>query len=410
MGIEMPAAIAEPLAWVGMNWPKGDETAMDRLHDDWQQFAQSLDRMRLELNSVQSGIRDSVHGDMQKAIEEQLNALMSGDQSLETLVAQANDIADCCNTMSNELVVLKVIFLTELAALLIYVTFLLATAEINWSAPIEIAQAIFAGRMTLTEAVDMVVRRILAKLLEKGLEEFAATSTKDMARLLGKDLVTGFGAKAFDGAIVEGSRKLGFTLLAQVRDNALWDKPMDPGELISKTLVSATAGAALSPIATKADTLISKRGDSTATHLQTIIRARINTEDPSTPKRMLKILVREGLEAGVRTGNGWGKDTLPGKVTGPATTFSENVVIGPGFEQTWNQGSQPGVENPHSLAPAPTAESSGGASISDAGPTVGSPTAATAEQSARSLLRHLAGLPGRSRDGGRACVDRLGDT
>ncbi|GAB92220.1 hypothetical protein GORHZ_168_00170 [Gordonia rhizosphera NBRC 16068] len=378
----MPAAVSWPLGLVGMEWPKGDETAMDRLNDDWEQFAHRVELIRSELNSVSAGIGHSVEGDMQKAIDAQLDSLLSGDMSLERLIAQADDIAHCCNTMSNEIFVLKMIFVVELVALALYVTFLLATAEINWSAPIEIAQAVFEGRMTLAEAVDMVVRRILAKLLEKGLEEFAATSTKDMARLLGKDLVTGFGAKAFDGAIVEGSRKLGFTLLAQVRDNALWDKPMDPGELISKTLVSATAGAALSPIAAKADTLISKRGDSTATHLQTIIRARINTEDPSTPRRMLNIVLREGLEAGVRTGNWWGKETLPGKVTGPATTFAENVVIGPGFEQTWNQGSQPGVENPHSVAPAPTAESSGGASISDGRPTVGSPTTATAEQSA----------------------------
>ncbi|MGV9712479.1 WXG100-like domain-containing protein [Gordonia sp. NPDC003424] len=307
-----------------MKWPQGDETAMDRLHDDWTQFAHELAGIRAQLQAVSGGIGHSIEGDTQKAIDAQLNSILSGDESLARLIEQANAIADDCNTMSNELVVLKTIFIVELTALALYVYFLMATAEINWAAPGEIAQAIVQGRMTLTEAVDMVVRRILAKLLEKGIEEFASTSTKEMVELLGRDLAKDLVLKAAKSATTEGAKKLAFTSVDQVRDKVLWDKSLDPEDLVSKTVVSATVGAATAPIGHKVEELIGNRGDAGASKLVNKLGAGPDVSDPSA-------LSRAGAHL-VNGANWWGKDTLPGKVTNPLTAGGEKLATVAGLD------------------------------------------------------------------------------
>ncbi|MYR07558.1 hypothetical protein GTV32_15155 [Gordonia sp. SID5947] len=384
MGMELPGAIAGPLGWVGMEWPKGDESAMDRLNDDWERFARNVSAIQSELNSVAGGIGHSIDGDMQTALDAQLKAILSGDQSLEKLITQAADIAECCNTMSNEILVLKVIFITELVALATYVAFLVATSEFNWSAPIEIAQAVLEGRLTLTEAVELVARRILAKLLEKGIEEFGSASTKEMAKLLGKDLLHNVRGKAFNAAIIEGSKKLAFTSLDQVRDNVLWDKPMDPKELIEKTTVSAVTGAALSPIAAKVDDLVTNRGDDTAKGLVNILGPGRAADKPSARQKAIEPLVGFG--------NWWGKDTLPGKLIGPATKYAEERIVGPGLESNWERGEQPGTEEPHSIPSEPSAERSGASpSIGPAsGPIVSSRDSQTATPAANGTVPGIA--------------------
>ncbi|MFW0783843.1 hypothetical protein AAFP35_04930 [Gordonia sp. CPCC 206044] len=365
----MPAAVTWPLGLVGMEWPKGDETAMDRLNHDWEQFAHKVELIRTQLDSVASGVGHSVEGDMQKALDAQLSSLLSGDLSLDKLVDQANDIADCCDTMSTEIFVLKLIFITELVALAAYVAFLIATSEVNWSAPIEIAEAIFAGRMTLTEAINLVVRRIMAKLLEKGIEQFATTSTKEMAKLLGKDLVSGLGAKAFDGAIVEGANKLAFTTLAQVRDNVLWEKPIDPKEVIAKSAASAATGALFSPLSRKAESIIGTADDRLKNRLSAAVAAPEGTT--RTRDKVTEVLGN----AAIKTGTAWGNDKLPSKVvpgTGPADK-ALGTATGPAVDYL-AQPTEQTHEDPHSVAPdsapaEPTASPSATPTRGDSMPT-----------------------------------------
>lgn len=227
MGIECPAVLTVPLSLIGMDWPKGDEDAMNRLHDGWIQYARTIIDADSDLAQVSKTVDHSVGGDTQHAIHEQLRLLQSGDKSLTELVEEAKFIGERCAMMSTELTALKCVFIVELVALWIFIEVAMATAFANWGAPAEIAAEEMATQLTLRQVIEEMIGRIL--------EEF---TVKNFVRNAAKN----FAMEATKKAITES--------LGQGRDHWMWGTGYDAKKVATESLTSGVAGAALTPLST----------------------------------------------------------------------------------------------------------------------------------------------------------------
>ena len=335
MGMEMPAFITEPLSWTGMEWPKGDETAMGELSDAWKQYHDALQNISRELESVRHGFDTIGSGQAFDAIYQTLGSVASEDMS--ELIDGADHLSDCCDTMAVELYILKMVFLVELSVLLTYVYFLLATAEINWSAPLEIAQAILGGQMTLREAVDLAVRKILAKILEKSIEEIAETGIKDLAKeaaqKVGGDIAAKYATQELRDAAkkevltdmaVEATKKAVFTTRDQVRDRVLWDKPIDAGDIAKKTAIAGLTGGVMS----QPSRFVAKATGVERTE-EWLVDDMHPVETPSIGRSAIK-------------GSVWAaSDFVVNRETGIVSKQVDRLIVTPFVEGDWRADSQP---------------------------------------------------------------------
>lgn len=200
MGMELPGWLTGTLGAIGMEWPKGDETALDRMADHWTSFGSDVDQLTGDLVTAANSVLDSIDGETHDALQTHLQQFFSGDKSLEKLKQDAEYLAECCSNTSNEILALKIIFIVELVALAAFIIAAAATAWINWGAPAEILAEELLTQATLRMAVKNTIERIAIKFAERALEQIGANTFKDIAVQAG--IKAGIGALTGSGVEV----------------------------------------------------------------------------------------------------------------------------------------------------------------------------------------------------------------
>ncbi|MFW0796537.1 hypothetical protein AAFP30_22200 [Gordonia sp. CPCC 205515] len=328
MGMECPAVLTVPLGLIGMEWPKGDEDAMDRLHAGWHQYAFDINEALGDINAVSSTIDTSIRGDTQKAIHEQLKMLQSGDRSLHELAEQAEFLAERCDMMSTELTALKVIFIVELIALMIFIEIALATAYVNWGAPAEIAAEEAATQLTLRQVIEQMVERIL--------EEF---TVKAFLKNAGKNFAMEAAKTAIEESLKEG------------RDHWMWGTGYDVKKVAGESLKSGLAGAALTPLSTPVEKV-------TGTLF----------EGGLTPLLSRGLQNNPGLRFGADVLANQLKDKGNEQLLDKPTQTAKSQL-----ESAWKWLTKPEPKNPHSAPSSPDATPASPTSVPSATPSPGTP-------------------------------------
>ncbi|MBF6171452.1 hypothetical protein [Nocardia blacklockiae] len=173
--------LADGLGWaVGMEWPEGNEDLMWELADDWRAAASSLDGIGRDIDDAIAAIRAAYpEGAGGEQMIRQLQAMRTGEGSVEELVKWFNGVAETADATGNEF---------EYTKLMFYATLVMLAAEIAlvWlfppTAPAEEALLIAGTRV----GVRMLVRRLLTRLSEQGLKHalMAALKSPFAKRLL----------------------------------------------------------------------------------------------------------------------------------------------------------------------------------------------------------------------------------
>lgn len=262
MGIELPGALTTPLSLIGMEWPKGDETAMDRLNVHWSGFASDVNDLADDLSTLGTDILSTIEGDTHDALETHIKQFFNGDKSLQELIKDAEYLADCCSTTSNEILALKILYIVELVALAAILVALAASAWINWGAPAEMAAAQLVTRAAIEVAVKKTIQTIARKLAEKALKEIAKDLGQAALRKLGAkgltDLALQLSTRAGIGAGIGSGTELG----KQILDNVLSGKDptdIDWGKVADAAKTGAVSSVALAPVAMPLKTSIGRK-------------------------------------------------------------------------------------------------------------------------------------------------------
>ncbi|MFW0783838.1 hypothetical protein AAFP35_04905 [Gordonia sp. CPCC 206044] len=243
MGMELPGALTGTLALIGMEWPEGDETAMDRMSDHWTSFESDVATLATDLTALAGGILATIEGPTNAALTQHLQQFFSGDTSLEQLQKEATFLAECCNNTSNEILTLKIFYIVELVALAAFIAIAIASAWINWGAPAEIAAAEVATQLTLRAAIQRAVQQIIAKLAQLSIKQIGSAVMRRIGANTLKDVAVQLGIKAGIGALT-GS---GVELTKQLALKLAADKDVDWGKVGMAGVTGAAANVLLSP-------------------------------------------------------------------------------------------------------------------------------------------------------------------
>lgn len=326
MGIELPSALTTPLGWIGLEWPKGDETAMFRMHGYYSQYASEVDQLIPELRSLCTSTLEGFQGPARDALEKDLEEFFSGEQQLQQLVSDAQKIASSSEVQAETILALKILFIVELTALAVSIAIFTASAVVNWGAPAEEAAEIAATRAAVKEAIDAAVNRVkkkieelllkeLRKQLEKELENGLKDLTKkDIAKFAGKELARG-AKNAGKDAMTSGALNTIDDDVHAVVQLANGQKP-DLGSIEKSFVTGAMAGAVMSPASRVVGLGTSRAWNKMAGQLSIGERLTTGTSDrkwSSRAKSLGRVFLGDGR---VNTTDGsanpfWGKDRSP---------------------------------------------------------------------------------------------------
>ncbi len=165
MGMELPGQLTTPLGWLGMTWPEGDETALSRMSDYWEDYADEVTAIAEGLQQAAVGVLDSIEGDTHDALKKSLDEFFNGEKSIYEVIDDAQYLAQGAQKSSDIVLAMKISFIVELIALLAFVIAALASSPINWGAGAQITARILLGRVSLTAIRRFAVQQIRVALM-----------------------------------------------------------------------------------------------------------------------------------------------------------------------------------------------------------------------------------------------------
>ena len=180
MGIEIPAGLQWVSYLAGEQWPKGDETAMFQIGDDWNSSSQQMSDLVPKLQQAQSQTASVVTGQTASAIAAQFQSLLSGDTSVQNLASSMSSLGSLATQTGTQIQYTKLQILSTLAIAAGEIAYALSSVEwtfgasLAWIPPIE----------AITIAV---VRQLVSQLIKRLLAAVAETLTKTGLRQLLKD-------------------------------------------------------------------------------------------------------------------------------------------------------------------------------------------------------------------------------
>lgn len=245
MGMELPGTLTGPLALIGMEWPEGDETALDRMSDHWTTFGSDVNALTNDLTTLAGGILSTIEGPTHDALSQHLQQFFTGDKSLDQLQKEAQYLAECSTNTANEILTLKIFYIVELVALAAFIAAAIASAWINWGAPAEIAAAEMATQFSLRAAIEKAVQQIITKLAELSIENIGPAIMRSIGANTLKDVAVQLSIKAGVGAL-SGS---GMEFTKQLTLHLAADKDVDWGNIALAGVQGAGANILLAPAA-----------------------------------------------------------------------------------------------------------------------------------------------------------------
>ncbi|OXR45399.1 hypothetical protein B7C42_02524 [Nocardia cerradoensis] len=172
MGIEIPTE----LQWVAKyvvgagDWPKGDETAMRRLADGWDQLADALTEIQTDAGSVTTSALAAVDGKTHEAIKEFWDQV-AGDKGLwPGLIEEVKGLSKDLDDTATDIEHTKYVIIATLVILAIQMIQAIATACTGIGAPAaaaEEAAAQVAARLTIRQIIKWLIQKISTRALAK---------------------------------------------------------------------------------------------------------------------------------------------------------------------------------------------------------------------------------------------------
>ncbi|GIF12968.1 hypothetical protein [Actinoplanes teichomyceticus] len=201
MTITLPAELAEPLSWIGLEWPEADE---DRLQADGQVWIDHATRLRAHAERSTATARRvwlDNEGATVEAFERWWNGADGPGRHLQEAATAAELVGGALIAMAGVTIGLKAALIAQLTALAVEVGQAIATATVTAGAtlaeiPVWIALARTACRKLIHEAMALIEREIAAMLrraatmLERaGARRFAETTVRGSQRTAFKGLM-----------------------------------------------------------------------------------------------------------------------------------------------------------------------------------------------------------------------------
>ncbi|NKY48145.1 scabin-related ADP-ribosyltransferase [Nocardia cerradoensis] len=172
MGIEIPTE----LQWVAKyvvgagDWPKGDETAMRRLADGWDQLADALTEIQADAGSVTTSALAAVDGKTHEAIKEFWDQV-AGDKGLwPGLIEEVKGLSKDLDDTATDIEHTKYVIIATLVIFAIQMIQAIATACTGIGAPAaaaEEAAAQVAARLTIRQIIKWLIQKISTRALAK---------------------------------------------------------------------------------------------------------------------------------------------------------------------------------------------------------------------------------------------------
>ncbi|MFW0795795.1 hypothetical protein AAFP30_18435 [Gordonia sp. CPCC 205515] len=245
MGIELPGGLTEALSWVGMNWPEGDETALDRVSDDWQTFGTAVVSIGNELQTVTQGLLGSLEsGQTRDAFHDHLSSFFEGDKSLEELVKDAESLAEAASSTSNEVLALKIIYIAELIEVTIYVAAVAFSMFFgNAAGPAAIAARVAIARVAMRIALQAAKRAIINAVRKRAIKELLKSAAKQAGKTAARN-ARGIGLTVG----VDTAIGVGREFQDQLIRNRITGEDFDVDDIIAAGVTSGVASLILSPV------------------------------------------------------------------------------------------------------------------------------------------------------------------
>ncbi|BBX39881.1 WXG100-like domain-containing protein [Mycobacterium simiae] len=232
MGIEIPPGLQWVAYLAGEKWPKGDETAMFQISDDWTAASQQMLDVVPKLQQAQSQAASAVTGQTADGVAAQFQSLLSGDTSIQNLANSMAALGSLAKETGAQIQYTKLQILSTLAIAAAEIAYALSAvdwtffASLAWIPPIE---AITIA--VVEELAAQLVRRLIAALAE--------TLTMTGLRQLLKDAAVGAAVGTAIGFVQDLAIEV-YQIKEGVRSGIDWGQV---GEIAIGAVVGGAAGA-----------------------------------------------------------------------------------------------------------------------------------------------------------------------
>ncbi|GLE55281.1 hypothetical protein NJBCHELONAE_05920 [Mycobacteroides chelonae] len=173
MTITIPGWL-EPFAYLasgGMEFPDGDEDAMQRLADSWRKGADQLVELFPELNRTREEVKNSIMGMSAEAIDKTFKEWFEGDLAFDKLAGAMDGLAQLSDNHAMALQYTKLIIITSMAIAAVEILWALAWAVATFGASL--------GAIPVIEALTIAaIRKFFTELLKQIVEHLAKAMTK----------------------------------------------------------------------------------------------------------------------------------------------------------------------------------------------------------------------------------------
>lgn len=167
MTIEIPGAVQwlVPVV-VGTNWPEGDEDALRRLSDAWEQAAKAVEQATGAVHAAAWTAMSAMHGEAAEAFARYWERFVSGDEQFLVTVQQvAEQLAAGCDDAALNIEYTKLSIIAALVILAAQIAAMIAAAWATFGAStagVPIAEA--ATRITVQIAFRELIQQIAVNL------------------------------------------------------------------------------------------------------------------------------------------------------------------------------------------------------------------------------------------------------
>ncbi|MFC9440040.1 hypothetical protein, partial [Nocardia sp. NPDC057030] len=187
MSIEMP----EGLQWLsylaGASWPKGDEDALFALGDDWKSASKDVHDLVEALHVACNTAQVSYSGDGADKMKKQFDQFFSGDQSVDKLAEQLQQLGESVRQCGTQTEYAKLQIIITLAILAAEIAYALATLWGAWAVPAMEAEAAGVCQLIGQRLVTFLANRA-TRLAQMPMWKLAAITGVEQAAIgLGAD-------------------------------------------------------------------------------------------------------------------------------------------------------------------------------------------------------------------------------
>jgi hypothetical protein len=215
VGLELPAALTEPLSWVGLTWPQADEELLFQAGQQWIAYGLRLQQLAQRADQAAAQVWSGNEGEAVDAFRAWWARPDGPQLRLAEDAAAAQTIGAALIVFAVITLAMKVAFIVQLTILLIEVAQALATAVATLGATTaEVPGFIAATRVICRQIIKKVVTHIqtvIKDLLRKAknlLKKVESRAGRGLRRLEGRVNAPGAGHGHLPGDLTDDLRRV----------------------------------------------------------------------------------------------------------------------------------------------------------------------------------------------------------